>query len=337
MLRQLIRPYIEAGYVRAERHPTLPLTIYNYTQKCTIDRAWDFVTRVCRGLVLDDNGRVVARPIPKFFNHDEPEAGSVPWGEETFDLEEKLDGSLIIAFEYEGQFIFATRGSFVSEQAAKAAELLKKNDLRCLLLPGITYIFEVVYPEDQKVVEYKKETLYLITRIETATGVENRAGSVVFPMPKRLEGLYIRSADKVACQFADLTGVEGFVARFENGARVKFKTPWYVERHRYLQQLSPRFIWSQMKEGKFAELNKFVPKIHRERVTGIARDIANLWTVNLYTGLEAAQNARGMTNVRKGQAKYIMKHYPEVSRIAFNFLDGKTEEAFESAWRKVKP
>lgn len=335
MLKDWVQDYVNQGYVRAERHPTLPLTIYNYTPKCSHERVWNNVTVRCRGLVIDDDGEVQALPVPKFFNYNEPEAAQAPWSEQTFDLEEKLDGSLIIAFNYRGQYVFATRGSFTSPQAKKAEELL--FNAYGEMSPGLTYIFEVLYPEDQKVVRYEEEELVLITRIETATGKELRHKSEVFRMPQRLQGIKLSDPNRVMQQLEDLTGVKGFVARFENGGRVKFKTPWYVERHRFLQKLSPRFIWEQMKAGTLADMEECLPEHQRKWAAGVALDVASKWATALSTGLTAANAAAEQTKTRKGQAKFIMKHYPEVSKIAFNILDGKVDEAIESAWRKAKP
>ena len=55
-------------YVREERHPRADLWIYNYTEKATYKRYWTPLTMACRGLILDADRTVVARPFPKFFN-----------------------------------------------------------------------------------------------------------------------------------------------------------------------------------------------------------------------------------------------------------------------------
>src|SRR5690606_26325973 len=99
-----------------QRHATLPLSILNYTEKAQWDRVWNPVTLTCRGLILDDDNEVVARPFGKFFNladheQDDPRLG---W---PCDVYEKLDGSLGIAYRYGDHVGIATRGSFDSEQA----------------------------------------------------------------------------------------------------------------------------------------------------------------------------------------------------------------------------
>ena len=81
-----------------------PLVLYNYTDKCTYERAWTSITMACRGLVFDRHtGECVARPFAKFFNLDEHETtrlAALPIGA-GFTAFEKLDGSLGIMFLHE--------------------------------------------------------------------------------------------------------------------------------------------------------------------------------------------------------------------------------------------
>lgn len=69
-----LRQAIDDGYVRTQSHPTLPLTIFNYTDKAVYDRAWNDVTLTCRGLIAYVDGTVLARPFRKFFNYGETPA-----------------------------------------------------------------------------------------------------------------------------------------------------------------------------------------------------------------------------------------------------------------------
>ena len=93
---QTLPALIEQGYITSQTHPSLPLTIYNYTAKAQFDRYWNDATLHCRGLVLDADYRPVARPLPKFFNLSEYQ-GTLPDG--VPNIYEKLDGSLIILFQ----------------------------------------------------------------------------------------------------------------------------------------------------------------------------------------------------------------------------------------------
>ena len=56
---------VEEGWLISQVHPSLDLTIYNYSQKTQYDKMWNEETLSCRGLVLDSKGNVVARPFKK--------------------------------------------------------------------------------------------------------------------------------------------------------------------------------------------------------------------------------------------------------------------------------
>lgn len=68
-LYDLVDPYVlndhlDKGLVNTQKHPTLPLLIYNYTQKAQFEPHWgDETIDYCRGLIVDDNDLVIARPL----------------------------------------------------------------------------------------------------------------------------------------------------------------------------------------------------------------------------------------------------------------------------------
>lgn len=85
------RANIDAGYVNVQTHPTLPLSIANYSHQAQYDHAWNSVTTQCRGLIYDSETLVVvARPFPKFFNLGELSDLDIP--AVPFRVLEKLDG-----------------------------------------------------------------------------------------------------------------------------------------------------------------------------------------------------------------------------------------------------
>ena len=113
-------------------------------------------------MVVDEDGQIIARPLPKFFNLTEIN-GWDELQEQEYELYKKIDGSLIIMFHYKGHRIFCTRGSFCSDQALKAKEIFNKN-----------YCFEIIYPENKIVVDYDEtEDLFLlsITHVKSAKHV----------------------------------------------------------------------------------------------------------------------------------------------------------------------
>ena len=138
----ILTEYIEKGLVVKNDHPTLPLSIYNYTRKTQYEKLWDNITKSCRGLVLDNQGNVIAKSFDKFFNLEEHSPEEIP--NEEFEVYEKLDGSCIICFYYKNNWIFASRGSFTSEQALMAEKLSKKYPIK-MLDKSKSYVFEIIY------------------------------------------------------------------------------------------------------------------------------------------------------------------------------------------------
>lgn len=137
-----LEKYYQNGLLLKQTHPTLDLTIWNYSPKVQYERLWDDITLQCRGLVTNSKGEIVARPFKKFFNYEEHKPEDLP--NEEYEVYEKMDGSLGILFYYENEWIMATRGSFTSEQSIKGTEMLKKYPLEKLDINN-TYLFEIIY------------------------------------------------------------------------------------------------------------------------------------------------------------------------------------------------
>jgi RNA ligase len=135
-----LEQYSRTGHLFKQVHRTLPLSIWNYTPEVQYGQFWDEITLQCRGLVTDNEGNVVARPFKKFFNIEEGKHTPT----EEFEVFEKMDGSLGILFFYDGKWIIATRGSFISDQSKKAYELLEKYPTENLDKNN-TYLFEIIY------------------------------------------------------------------------------------------------------------------------------------------------------------------------------------------------
>ena len=166
MNKELLDKYVVEGWLVSQKHPTLPLAIYNYSQKTQYEGRWDDVTISCRGLIVDtETGEVIIRPFQKFFNYEEVPS-EIPW--ETSDyvyVQEKMDGSLGILFKYKKDWILATRGSFTSAQAVRGMEILKsKYDLN-KFEHTVAYLVEIIYPENMIVVDYGEEKITFLSAV----------------------------------------------------------------------------------------------------------------------------------------------------------------------------
>ena len=94
-----LEKYYKDGLLHKQTHPTLDLTIWNYSPRVQYEKLWDDITIQCRGLVTNTKGEIVARPFKKFFNYEEHKPEDLP--NENFEVYEKMDGSLGILFYYE--------------------------------------------------------------------------------------------------------------------------------------------------------------------------------------------------------------------------------------------
>jgi len=248
-----LNKYHEEGLLYKQVHPTLPLTIWNYTEKVQFDSLWDDITLMCRGLVTDNEGNIVARPFKKFFNIEEGK--HTPTQE--FDVYEKMDGSLGIFFYYQGGWVMATRGSFTSDQAVKGYELIFKYDF-AKLHQDYTYLFEIIYKENRIVLNYDFEEVVLLGMINTKTGYEvdlfgnnqdlrlkNLVNNLGFKIVKKYDG--VKDYNTLKSMIQD--DQEGFVVRFSNGDRMKIKGVEYLRLHKIMTQLSTTSVWECLKNG----------------------------------------------------------------------------------------
>jgi RNA ligase len=229
------------------------LVQYTYTKQCVFDRGWNEINEMGRGLILDhENQKIVAAPFPKFFNFGE-KVQTWPQGE--FETFEKVDGSLIIVFFHNDEWHTATKGSFYSEQAIKAKELVASFSI--YLSKGHTYLFEYVGPSNRIVIQYPKEELILLG-VYYDTGEEypswRVAATAHLLRVRPVQAYKFDGFDQLHHRVNELTSdQEGFVIRFQNGLRLKMKGEEYCRIHRCISRVTPLAIWEAMQAGQNME------------------------------------------------------------------------------------
>jgi RNA ligase len=374
---EVLSDYIDKGLVVKQNHPTLPLSIYNYSRECQYNGIWDDITLNCRGLVLDTDGNVVAKPFPKFFNYEEHKPEDIP--NEYFEIYEKMDGSLGIFFYYEeelsderryniwfnnnyetgmerffdpnnlpnfddpyyeptpkikGEWHMATRGSFTSEQAIKGMEIANKYNYDKICVPGYTYLFEIIYPENRIVVDYGKEERLVLL------GVMNRRGEE-FPYEEMVdEGWDIVMKYKTWGEDWETLKKEiskdneGYVIRFSGGMRMKIKGDEYVRLHRILTNFSTKDIWELLRNNE--QLEPFLDRVPDEFdawVREVVRDLQSRYD-NILKDYRII-----MDDIYDADKKVFAeraKRYPHPS-LLFALYDGKNESAYDYVWKLLKP
>ena len=334
----ILNDYIQKGLVVKNDHPTLPISIYNYSRTCQYENKWDNITKSCRGLILDKDGNVIAKSFDKFFNLEEHSAEEIP--NEDYEVYEKLDGSLGILFWYQGKWILASKGSFVSEQALKGKQILNSKYTVEPIPKGYTTLLEIIYPENRIVCNYgDDEVLVVLSMISNATGKELDYDSLLkineetgLPVVKKYDGIQ----DYKIIKSLISKDREGYVVRFRNGFRVKIKGEEYVRLHRILTGFSNVDIWEYLKDNKnLDELLDRVPDEFDSWVRNTIKDIKKEYEKldNEYKWIFKVLMRSPQSETKKGFAEHA-KNYKH-SGILFKMFEDK--EYSHYIWKQIRP
>lgn len=265
----LIEQMVSEGYINIEKHPSDDIYIYNYSKTCSLEGKWNEATLQCRGVIVDKDYNVLARPFQKFFNYEEIEDKStIPGGAAT--AFEKIDGSLGITYWIDDVPYIATRGSFKSDQAIHATKVLHEKYGREIevikhLRFNYTFLFEIVYPENRIVVDYGDMDDIILLAIVNNANPENE-------IPISFYEKYFNTA-KCYGTFDNWLNLresiagdnrEGFVLRFDNGFRLKMKYEDYFRLHRLRTYLTKKHIFEFIETGRRDELAELVSNFDEE-------------------------------------------------------------------------
>ncbi|MFB9076621.1 T4 RnlA family RNA ligase [Flavobacterium procerum] len=323
----LLKEMISANYVRVNKHPEQDLYIYNYTQNAQFERVWNEITIACRGLILDKDLNVVARPFPKFFNLGEMENEILP--ETSFEVYDKMDGSLGILYWINDQPFIASRGSFSSEQSDKANEMLhgKYKDSWSLLDKNKTYLFEIIYPENRIVLDYgASEELVLLAVIDTHSGNEFPLEDIGFPLVEKFDGI----KDIQILKEMELANKEGFIIKYENNFRIKIKFDEYLRLHRIITQVSNVNIWEYLKTNQ--SLEEILERVPDEFFSWVKQTKADLEKEFKAIEEECKLDFKVLESRKETAFYFLTCQYPNV---LFGMLDER--DYSETIWRMVRP
>jgi hypothetical protein len=336
MLEKLNK-YYEDGLLYKQVHPSLPLTIWNYTEKVQYENLWDEVTLMCRGLVTDDTGDIVATPFQKFFNIEEGKFEPT----EKFEVYEKMDGSLGIVFWYRGQWVVATRGSFTSDQANKAREILRKYNTD-IMFRHLTFCFEIIYPENRIVLDYGNDEKLVLLGTFDKNGKEMDVeiwSQWGFDVVKKYDGIkdYKQLKEMVK------NDQEGFVVKFSNGDRIKVKGVEYLRLHKIMTNVTTTGIWEYLKNGEdVMELLKDVPDEFYKKIENYIKDLRySYFQISEDVGkkfdymMYGKYNDKEPITDRKEFAEWVFTQPKHMSGILFRMFDKK--DYSEIIWNLIRP
>lgn len=278
---ELWQEMIDEGYVNAREHPSLPLTILNYSAKTQYEQRWNSVTEQCRGLIYNhDTNRVVARPFRKFWNWDDSRQPYPPSGPVL--RMPKMDGSLGVLYRRRparSGVSVATRGSFTSDQAIWATRHLAREfllggiDAGDLHLSKYTYLTEIIFPENRIVVNYgSQQRLVLLDVIDTETGKSDVDEFDRVYWVDKVKREYFPNGFSDSFGHDIPEGEEGFVVYWPGkDYRVKMKSAEYLELHKAIFSLSERSVYEMLTNGQsIAEICEKIPDEFHDWVKDIA-------------------------------------------------------------------
>ena len=336
----LLEEMISGKYIKRQGHPTLPLVILNYTQTAQFEHIWNSATISCRGLIIDSEGNIVARPFSKFFNIEEHDKKTMPTGQ--IRVTDKLDGSLGILYPTKTGYAIATRGSFISEQAVHATRVYTER-YEEIFVPNKkwTYLFEIIYPKNRIVVDYNGlDDLILLGAVDNITGKTvplteaalNWTGPVVEELPYTTLQEALNAPTRI--------GKEGLVLHFiDNDQRVKIKNEEYIRLHRIVTGVSERRIWEALSKGQ--DISPWLDAVPDEFYSFVEKSRVRL--LEEYTELDIGFQNQFKTLLstlpvnwtRKDFATAVKLSDQPISRVLFNLLDGK--DYSHLIWMKLRP
>jgi RNA ligase len=196
------------------------------------------IRRECRGIIFDDQGKIMSRPYHKFFNvneRDETQAHVLDLTQSHIVMD-KLDGSMIRPVRQNGIIRLASKMG-ITDVALEAEKLLtdKQYDfLNQTMNWGLTPIFEYVSPTNKIVVNYSEPKLILTGIRDNVRGTYNDlrtfVGAVPFEVVKTNSSIHDFGA-YLAFNRGE-TDREGDIIAFADGHRLKVKNDWYVRIHK---------------------------------------------------------------------------------------------------------
>lgn len=315
--------YVRMGLVRRQTHPTLPLSIYVYTETASHERLWNNVTLASRGLVVDDKDRCIVRCLPKFFNEDEPHSlCGLPKGIEPI-IFDKLDGSLIqVVNDSEYGLVITSKGSFQSDQAKWATEIISQKYAQSDFEADKTYIFELIHPENRIVLDYgKSKELYLLAVKNTASGKESDIYSDKFSV-----FIKVPIIPNLESHMSKL--VEGVVVK-TGDHRYKVKTGEYLRLHRIVTEFTPKRVWEALKDGASLEFTN-MPEEFQEWLDETIDELETQYNNIEIDALKEVRETENMSDKEIGLATNL-----KYKGIIFMVRNGKSPE--QSIWKMVKP
>ena len=216
-----------------------------------IDAKWNENNLHFRSLIVDkETKEVLSSGWPKFFNYGEkPDCYPDSNKHNDWVIQEKLDGSLLIADYVNEKFNMRTRGtsSYITQNNFFDFDLLKQyypNIVSFLEQNNhLSLLLEIVTPNNIIVIRTPMVQFYLLGAIDKTTlkpltlkNIENISQELKIPMP---EVYSFDNLEETIKTVKEWKGKEGIVISYNNNQnRIKIKSDWYCWIHKIKSQLN---------------------------------------------------------------------------------------------------
>lgn len=245
---KLYKEMLEGRFIRESFHPTLDLRIIKYTESAQFDHVWNDCTMACRGLIVNSENEVIARPFDKFFNLN-VDALTEADLDRPVRVTDKMDGSLGILWNYKGQQGIATPGSMVSDHAFHGTKLWQEK-YGFKVSECWTYLFEIIYTDNRVVVDYGDMDELVLLGVRDIESGDILAPDEVSTWRGPKTPTFPYKTLREAVEAPDRRNAEGYVIEFlDTGERVKLKQEDYKALHRLVSGLTEKRIFETLHQG----------------------------------------------------------------------------------------
>ena len=320
-------------HIKSTRHQKYPhLICLKYSQ--IESPMGEKIVQQCRGIILDSaqDWQIVSYPYNKFFNYGEHHASTIDWS--SAKVYEKLDGSLMVLYFYDGEWRVQSSGTpdaggEVNGFGFTFAELFWKvwNELGYHLPQEREYcfIFELMTPYNRIVVQPKNNQIVLHGARNLDTLIESEPGFWANKYGWELVKSYpLTNWTEVikAAEMLDPMDSEGYIICDQNFNRVKVKSPQYVAISHLREGFSTRRMLEIILTNEGEEFLAYFPEW-----TGLYEKIKDKYQ-SLIEEVEAAYQQYQHIETQKDFALAI-KHLP-YSGILFSLRSGKISSVKEA-------
>ena len=328
-LKLLVKSNPEKFFMNRSEYKGMKVAMFDYSLTIPSDFNGDDAFE-CRGSLFqvdEDNNYVktLALPFEKFFNIHEYDFGNneglyytvkQTYGVDVRSSSELLalpiknvlvkeDGSIIAAFEFQGELCTKSNSSLTSDYAKWGYDIIN-NDKHLLdkttelVNQDKVVLYELRLRDNPIVLEYDRDSIIVLAVRDRTTGEYMSYNDVVAHFGKE----YVveektHTANEIVELLETLTDTEGFVVTTECGLRYKAKTNWYVERHHRLSHFfaSPRHVWEAFVNGDLDDCYALFSgnEINKARIDNLVEKCDNLYTQMLHDGVELYEQFKHCT------------------------------------------